>query len=502
VIASAEATSQPSDANVATLLQRAAAEHPLAPTLVSATGDPAWTLAELERSTAELAGALAARGVEPGARVLVLVRDQTRALALVLATIWAGGAALVPTRTRGIRAMVQLAAAEAPDIVIADPISAALCMSSPVLRRALVSASSLHASGAMQPASVQASQPALVTWTTGSTGMPTPVARSHGVLRAQHQAMAHLRGLHPGDIDLVGLPTMALHDLALGVGFALAPRRRRWVSDSLRDLAGTVRATAAAGFPALFERLTDGARQDELGLLRSVQVGGAPVRPEVLERIARAAPRATVSVVYGMTEAEPIASIGASEYVELARGRSPGQGLPVGTPVQGIELRVDQFAGRPCGRVLVRGLAVAAVAGRSDAVGWLDTGDLGRTDEVGRLWLMGRTVNAVSGRYAPAEIEEPVAALPGINAAALVATDDEGVARYVLAVQRGASYSPTSAAEVRALVARCGWPIDRVVVLSRLPRDERSGTKLDYPRLRAMVASSGRGRRMDDATGA
>jgi acyl-CoA synthetase (AMP-forming)/AMP-acid ligase II len=284
---------------------------------------------------------------------------------------------------------------------------------------------------------------------------------------------------------------MALHDLAIGVGFAFAPRGRRWVGSPLRHLAGSARITAAAGFPALFERLTDGARQDELALLRSVQVGGAPVPPEVLERIARAAPRATVSVVYGMTEAEPIASIGASEYVELARGRSPGQGLPVGTPVQGIEVRVDQFAGRPCGRVLVRGPAVAAVAGRSDAAGWLDTGDVGRTDEFGRLWLLGRTANAAGGLYAPAEIEEPVAALPGITAAALVATDGAGASRHVLAIERGASYSPATRGEVRALVARCGWPIDRVVVLSRLPRDERSGTKLDYPRLRAMVASSG-----------
>jgi acyl-CoA synthetase (AMP-forming)/AMP-acid ligase II len=137
--------------------------------------------------------------------------------------------------------------------------------------------------------------------------------------------------------------------------------------------------------------------------------------------------------------------------------------------------------------VLVRGPSVAAVAARTDADGWLDTGDLGRLDGLGRLWLLGRTANAAFGGLAPAEIEEPVTAVRGVGAAALVAIEGASGPRQVLAVEGDAFYSAATDRDVSSLVAGSGWPIDRIAVLGRLPRDERSGTKVDYPRLRAML---------------
>jgi acyl-CoA synthetase (AMP-forming)/AMP-acid ligase II len=481
---------RPSGVNIATLLQRAAEEHPTAPALVDSEGRVVRTVRQLERSAAELAGALARRGCGPGALVLVMVRDPARALPLVLGAIWAGGVAVIPPRTRGIRAMLRLAAAASADVVVADPLSAVACLSTPRLRRRLVTSASLEGARPLAPASVGVTLPALMTWTTGSTGTPAPVVRSHGILVAQHEGVARLRGLGAGDVDLVGLPTMALHDLALAVGFVFAPRRPRWGWDSLGELARRTRATAAAGFPALFERLTNRARPNALSLLRSIQIGGGPVPTSLVERLERAAPHAGISVVYGMTEAEPIASIDAPEYIELATGRAPGDGLPVGTPVDGIQVRIDPFPGRQCGRVLVRGPAVVAMAGRSDPAGWLDTGDAGRMDELGRLWLLGRTAAAVDW-FAPAEVEEPVMALPGVAAAALVEMGGAGGPRHVLALEPSASYSSATWRDACALVTRRGWPIECVTVLRRLPRDARSGTKIDLPRLREMVSSAG-----------
>src|SRR5262249_50745316 len=67
------------------------------------------------------------------------------------------------------------------------------------------------------PARVEPDDPALVTFTTGSTGRPRATARSHGFLWAQHQALTeHLR-LREDDIDMPTLPVFVLHNLALGI---------------------------------------------------------------------------------------------------------------------------------------------------------------------------------------------------------------------------------------------------------------------------------------------
>ncbi|MBI3747252.1 MAG: AMP-binding protein [Chloroflexi bacterium] len=346
------------------------------------------------------------------------------------------------------------------------------------------------------PAFRPADAPALVSWTTGTTGRPHAVVRTHGVLAAQHAAIQRLRVPRTGDVDLVGLPAMALHDLACGVPMVMPPpaggddRGTR-----LRALVARAGTTTAVGFPAMFERLVDGARPGELPGLRAIHVGGAPVGGDLLDRLALVAPNATVVVVYGATEAEPIAAIESTELRSLAGRAAPGSGMLVGRPCDGIDVRLLPIDGRPTlptpgavpGRILVRGDRVARDAARSDADGWLDTGDVGTIDSDGRLRLLGRASNMLAGGVAPAEIEEPVTALEEVAASALVSVPSRDGQRLVLAVQPAVDGAGTDLqSRIASMLSERGWAVVRVAIVRRLPRDARSG-KVDYGRLRAMV---------------
>ncbi len=506
-------------ASVAELLRDLTSAHPERPALVGRDGEIRLTYAELVERAARVAAGLLERGLRPGDRVALLLRDREEALIPAVAALWAGGTLIVPPAARGWRTALAAAAGTRPAAVFADPTTWLAALAFPGLGGApvrvvsgrrclpgLVTVSGLAVGGPApmtMPVPRPATAPALVTWTTGTTGRPRAIVRSQKVLAAQHVAMRRLRSPRPDDVDLAGLPNIALHDLACGIAVVMPPGiGGDHDGATLRATVARAGVTTAAGFPAMFERLVEGAEPGALPRLRSIHVGGAPVRPILLERLALVAPNAAIVVVYGATEAEPIAAVDASEVRAAESPGYPRRGLLAGRPLDGIEVRLVPVDGqsrvtaagaRPPasvlerGRIVVRGSRVARVPGRTDADGWLDTGDVGAIDAGGRIWLLGRAVNALAESETPADIEEPVAALEGVGSAAVVALASHGGLLRTLAVEPS---NPATAAivheRVTALAARRGWDIDRVVVVSRLPRDRLSG-KIDYPRLRALV---------------
>jgi acyl-CoA synthetase (AMP-forming)/AMP-acid ligase II len=503
---------RPRSANVADMLLDVASEHPDRPALLAEDGRVRWTFADLAGRAARIASGLARGGLQPGGHVALLVRDPVEALAVAVATLWAGGTLVTPPVSGGWRAAVLAAARARPTVVVAGPLTWPALTAVPGLvgarirvvtgaRRlpALVTLADLAEQGraaVAPPVPRSADSPAIVSWTTGTTGRPHAVVRTHGVLAAQHAAIRQLRTPRAGDVDLVGLPTMALHDLGCGVPMVM-PSRADHDPDGmrLRALVTDAGVTIAAGFPILFERLVKGAGPGALPGLRSIHVGGAPVPRQLLDRLAKVAPNAMIVIVYGATEAEPIAAIEASELASADAGSTPGRGLLVGRPCDGIDLRLvaidvparaEPSTATP-GRIMVAGARVAHDPLRSDPDGWLDTGDVGTVDDEGRLWLLGRASTMLAGGVVPASVEEPVAALEDVEAAALVSVPGRNGPRLVIAVEPAGDASPRVVRErVASMGSARGWGLDRVAVVRRLPRDARSG-KIDYRRLRALV---------------
>jgi long-chain acyl-CoA synthetase len=214
--------------------------------------------------------------------------------------------------------------------------------------------------------------------------------------------------------------------------------------------------------------------------LRVAHVGGAPLPAEVADEFERVF-GARVAEGYGLTELSGIATT-----FGLGRTRKPGS---VGAPVGETELRIVDLEGRVCapndaGEVQFRGPSVVPGYWRDERAsaealspdGWLATGDIGRVDDDGDLFLVDRKKELIiRGGYNvyPREVEEALHAHPGILEVAVVgvphATLGEEVAALVVP-RVGVELDPDEVREfARERVAAYKYP--RVVaVVDELPR--------------------------------
>jgi acyl-CoA synthetase (AMP-forming)/AMP-acid ligase II len=161
----------------------------------------------------------------------------------------------------------------------------------------------------------------------------------------------------------------------------------------------------------------------DLRSLRTMTLGGAPVHSELLRRIRESLPglRARVATGYGLSEnAGQATAAGGVETAE--RPGSSGRPLPL------VEVQIAHREGLPDGEVLVRSPTQMSgyfgdEASPIDADGWLHTGDLGRVDEDGSLWITGRSKDLIirgGENVAPAAVERALLDIPGVVDAAVV----------------------------------------------------------------------------------
>jgi acyl-CoA synthetase (AMP-forming)/AMP-acid ligase II len=349
--------------------------------------------------------------------------------------------------------------------------------------------------------------PALITFTSGSTGEPKAAVRSHRFLIAQHAALKTSISLEEGERDLTTLPVFVLANLASGVTSILPDAKiSRPGSVNARRLADQcqrLKPTRSGGSPAFYQRLLE--EPSALKGFTKIYTGGAPVFPSLLQNLQRTLPQAKIVAVYGSTEAEPIAHIGCEEISETdwaaMRG---GRGLLAGRPIPEIQLRIvpDQW-GMPVtrfesmesdevGEILVTGNHVLKgylfghgdeeTKVRIDGEIWHRTGDAGSLDETGRLWLLGRCaakVNDARGILYPFAVECVAMTFPFVRRAAFVLLKN----RRVLVIESGGSSQDHS-----QLSAALEWAgVEEIRNLKRLPVDARHNAKINYPKLMQLL---------------
>ncbi|WP_027891041.1 AMP-binding protein [Calidithermus chliarophilus] len=496
--------------NLVELLLERARAHPDKPAILEEGGTLSY--GELVARAAGLAAHLRARGIGQGDRVLVLV-PMSGQLYLTLAALWSLGAVVVFVDPGlGRPAFEHALGLARPRALIGVPKAFLLWPLSPGFRRVPLKLLATRPARGDAPGllPLEPSAPALVTFTSGSTGKPKAAERTHGFLLAQHAALQDLLGAK-GELELCTLPIVALTVLASG-GTALLPHAtqppRLRPERVLRQLEAHP-AEVLAATPAYLDKLVRGALARGRRLpFRRVFIGGGPVWPQVLERLREAAPQARPTLVYGSTEAEPMAhqdwaGVGEADLGHMRRGG----GLVAGLPVPQVRLRVlpDRF-GQPLpyaceaellagalppgepgeivvsgGHVLegyVGGVGDAETKWRDPATGtvWHRTGDAGYFDAQGRLWLLGRC-SARAGDLYPFAVEVAAQFFPGVERAALAGCGE----RRVLFVEwRG---TPDEAGLAGALE----WAgLHEVRSVARIPLDSRLATKVDYPKLREM----------------
>ncbi len=361
--------------------------------------------------------------------------------------------------------------------------------------------------------------PALITFTSGSTGLPKAAVRTHGFLLAQHKVLADNIDHQPGQVDVSTLPIFVLANLASGITSLLCDVDLRFPgkvdASIVLQQAKTFSATRCAASPAFYEQLVDHCLKNEGQKLNfeRIDTGGAPVFPGLLSQLKQLASNAEVVAVYGSTEAEPIAHIHWQDISEDDfSNMQKGQGLLVGKPVKQIDVKVIKdvtnipiepmsqeqllemcLANYEAGEIVVAGDHV--LPGYLNGVGneetkfsvegrpWHRTGDAGYFDDQGRIWLMGRCSAKISdsdGELYPFAVETVVRCDSNVRRCALVAFKEQ----RVLVVEMHHN-SVLNTASVKRNLA---WAkIDRIYTVAQVPVDKRHNAKIDYPALNKLL---------------
>ena len=470
---------------------------------------------DLDAAADRLARRLVTLGVKPGDAVAMLASAGSGAVAAMYAAPRVGAALAPLSPALARREMTDAFALARPAVVLCDPAHLALARdvvgalggggeprvfplhgrevppgdrqpgaSHPAaddIRRVVPSARLLPGSG---PDDVVA-----ILRTSGTGGRARAVALTRRNFLASARAVRARLALGPDDawyasLSLAHIGGMALVDRALAAGSRVVTRGE-WRLEALVALLEAGAISHASLVPTMLGHLLDaGLPRPHSASLRCVLVGGAGAPPDLVERALSAG--LPLALTYGMTET---CSQVATAPPALVRAK-PGT---AGAPLDGARVRVAAD-----GELEVRGEMVARAYHKGGPIarpdGWHRTGDLGRLDRDGHLWVTSRkTRRIVSGgvNVHPAEVERVLAAHPAVAEAAVVGLPDPEWGERV-----AAAIVPAAARELRvqAIHRHCRellGPAARpraLVVLAELPRNPNG--KIDRDRLAARLSGT------------
>ena len=564
-------------------------------------GGASITWVELHRRVCATAAGLTRAGVEPGDRVALLIPPSID-LTVALYAVWQAGAVIVVAdKGLGLRGMGRALRSARLDHLISETtgLVAAGVMRLPGTRIAVrrvsrlltraqysldelappgsrtaetsarlaaeLTPTSRNGMGRTTPATetplagiggatrADPEAEAAVLFTSGATGPAKGVRYRHRQVQAQLALIRATYQLTADDRIVAAFAPFALYGPALGIPSSVpdsdVTKPGSLTASALADAAAGIGATVVFASPAALRNvlataaeLTAGQRVS-LATVRLLMSAGAPVPAPLLRQLQAVLPAASMHTPYGMTEALPITDISLDE-IEAA---GAGDGVCVGRPLNGVEVRVAPLDGRRVGAgaptTPVSGQLTGGAGGRPTATigelntgdeltatpgvtgeiwvraahirdsydalwatdqlaaahpGWHRTGDVGALDEHGRLWIQGRTVHVIStasGPVTPVGLEQRIqAAIVGTQgfestAVAVVGVGPAGIQQVVVVLTgAGGPLAPGVVTDV-VRAAAAGQDIAAVLVAARLPVDIRHNSKIDRTAVAAWAST-------------
>lgn len=349
-----------------------------------------------------------------------------------------------------------------------------------------------------QNSMVEGKDPALITFTSGSTGNPKAAVRSHDFLLKQYEVLSKNMLFGLGETDISTLPVFVLANLAAGM-HSIIPNVNLLKPAEVEGgvLAKDImkyRATRFGGSPVLVKKVLPFIKNKTN--LTHVYMGGGPVYPKDIHEVGRVFKDSKVYGLYGSTEAEPICHMIADSYTsEKVNMTEKGMGLYTGKPVAEIKIKIiesenleqEKLLHLPevkFGEIIVSGEHVLKgyLNGEGDNENkihfkgevWHRTGDTGYIDDNGELWLLGRYSQRIKTKEKtvyPFAIE---AALyeKGYNT---VVIERKGLVCLVYEGKKPDKH----------LLSDYG--IEDTHNISSIPRDKRHNAKVDYNELKKLL---------------
>lgn len=480
-------------------------------------GDETLSWAELNRQADGVAAALQQLGVGKGDRVACLLTNCMEWALTYIATLKAG-AILVPLNTGygdgQLREIEQQADCSVvvsrpgfmvkllPELSTTDDV---VCLYPRKSAQPAVALRRAAVSGAV-PTDVRVAPDdvAIISYTSGSTGLPKGVMLTHvGIVAFATSQILALRMTSEEQVLLIAPfaftgGVISVFTPAYVVGACVH------IEDTLNparifDLIVERRITQLTAVPIFYERIAaiPGFAGADISCLRLPITGGAPVSESLLKLYNDKG--VCIRQVYGCTEGCGLLAMPTEQYA-LEKPWSCGWPLPT------VQIRLIDAGDQPCavgeaGEILLRGVQVMKGYWRNEKAdseawldGWFRTGDMGVFDELGHLKLVDRKKNMIiSGgvNIYPAEIEREMAAIPGLAEILAFGRPDKVWGERVVAVVYGPGALDAVAllAESRRLLG--GYKAPKELIVSRKPLPRTPSGKLprnDLDQLYAALA--------------
>jgi fatty-acyl-CoA synthase len=316
----------------------------------------------------------------------------------------------------------------------------------------------LAADGPETPAAVDddAEQPAVLLFTSGTTGEPKAALLRHRHLTSYVLETVDLLGSDRDDAALVSVPPYHIAGIAAVLTSVWSGRRLVYLPqfspEAWVDLAAAEAVTHAMVVPTMLGRILDvlTERGEKLPALQHLSYGGGRMPVAIVERALDHLPHVGLVNAYGLTEtSSTVAVLGPDDHREAIASTEPHVRIrlgSVGRPLPSLEVEIRGPAGQPVevgnhGEIWVRGDQVSGEylgrGGGVNAEGWLATNDGGWLDADGYLFVEGRLDDVIvrgGENLSPGEIEDVLILHPAVAEAAVVGVPSDEWGEAVAAV--------------------------------------------------------------------
>ena len=415
------------------------------------------TWGELDRRVTALAGALSRRGIGFGDRVLILMLNRTEFIETILATNLLGAIA-VPVNFRmtppeiaflvgdcDARVVVteQVLAGVATAVRGLDPTLATVIVADGASEDELLGYDDLlaEAGGPPELVDIPNDSPALIMYTSGTTGRPKGAVLTHNNIAGQ--AMTNLFTVSPdinGDVGFIGVPLFhiagignMISGLLLGLPTVLYPLGA-FDPGALLDVLQTEGVSAIFLVPAQWQAVCAAQKANPRRVrLRVLSWGAAPASDTVLREMAETFPGTQIFAAFGQTEMSPVTCMLLSQDAIRKLG-SVGKVIPT-VAARVVDDDMNDVPVGQVGEIVYRAPTLMAgywnnpkATAEAFAGGWFHSGDLVRQDDEGYVWVVDRKKDMIiSGgeNIYCAEVENALAGHPNIAEVAVIGRPDE-----------------------------------------------------------------------------
>ncbi len=394
-------------------------------------GDRTVTFDGLKRAAAAKARSLVDAGVRSGDHVFILGWNSPDWIINYWSCLVSGAVPVVANAWWSDAEVVDALNLIAPALILADSRSAAKIpagwLTGPWACDENAPATDLPAADGSR----DENDPAAIIFTSGTSGKPKAVQLAHRSLLSNQMMILHVTrrlpyqpdpaagdvGLHTGPLFHIG-GLHAMHRMVL-VGNTLVFGSGRFDAGEAIRLIERYKIVRWSAVPTMATRILEhpDLSAHDVSSLSAITLGGSAVTSDFIARVRAGLPsvEARIATGYGLSENGGQATT-ASGKDTASRPGATGRAMPL------VEVRTVPLPGLPDGEVQVRsptqmlryyGMAESPI----DGEGWLHTGDLGRVDADGYLWITGRSKEIIirgGENIAPAAVEEALTALPGV----------------------------------------------------------------------------------------